>query len=317
MKKLTLAFIVTIPILLSFISCNKFDVSKEKNNIDELIQNQKLDYISYHKKYNDNSLYTGEAIINTIEDTPEYSYTVWYQNNHILKIYITNADSENGGVQENYYFKPNGDVFCYQYLNVSFPNGINGNRATFFLDEDNSIKEIYEINQGENIFNVTDKKTFNQENFGHPIVYYKNLTEIISFYNLQECLNKVNQTSSIGSVNNNETKEKTNSESKKTISEIRSLIISGTKQNMIRQLGNANEEYSSDDFMEKYYNWKAFSVYSAQRLLYSQVFLYENIDNTGKTILVVYSFHNGKVYEVMYKDDLKSYEDLSVNFGND
>lgn len=111
--------------------------------------------------------------------------------------------------------------------------------------------------------------------------------------------------------------EKTNGKITKSFSEIRSLIISGTKQNMIRQLGKANEEYSANDFMEKYYDWKAFSVYSAQRLLYSQVFLYENIDNTGKTILVVYSSHNGKVYEVMYKDDLKSYEDLSVNFGND
>lgn len=123
--------------------------------------------------------------------------------------------------------------------------------------------------------------------------------------------------SPINSKSDLSTDEKTNVTSTKTISEIRSLIISGTKQNMIRQLGKANEEYSSDDFMEKYYNWKASSVYSTQRLLYSQVFLYENIDNTGKTILVVYSSHNGKVYEVMYKDDLKSYEDLSVNFGND
>jgi uncharacterized protein (TIGR02145 family) len=113
------------------------------------------------------------------------------------------------------------------------------------------------------------------------------------------------------------TGEKMNGENAKSFSEIRSLIISGTKQNMIRQLGNPNEEYSADDFMEKYYNWKAFSVYSAQRLLYSQVLLYDNVDNTGKTILVVYSSHNGRVYEVMYKDDLKSYEDLSVNFGND
>jgi len=123
--------------------------------------------------------------------------------------------------------------------------------------------------------------------------------------------------SSINSKSDLSTDEKTNVKNTKSFSEIRSLIISGTKQNMIRQLGKANEEYSADDFMKKYYNWKAFSVYSAQRLLYSQVFLYENIDNTGKTILVVYSSHNGKVYEVMYKDDLKSYEDLSVNFGND
>ena len=190
---------------------------------------------------------------------------------------------------------------------------INVNNLSLFVDEQGNEYNFGDISNKNNI----NFQCYTNNSEGGISDELKDQKFKVTYIKISKDDFELVKISPINSKSDLSTDEKTNVTSTKTISEIRSLIISGTKQNMIRQLGKANEEYSSDDFMEKYYNWKASSVYSTQRLLYSQVFLYENIDNTGKTILVVYSSHNGKVYEVMYKDDLKSYEDLSVNFGND
>jgi hypothetical protein len=100
-----------------------------------------------------------------------------------------------------------------------------------------------------------------------------------------------------------------------SLSDIRSLVISGNLRNMKRQLGKPDDISSADDFMLKYYNWKPFSVYSSQRLLYSVIYEYENI--CDRPIIVIYNSNNAKVFEVMYKDDVTSFEDLAVDYGYD
>jgi hypothetical protein len=84
---------------------------------------------------------------------------------------------------------------------------------------------------------------------------------------------------------------------------------------MKRQLREPDEVLSADDFMLKYHNWKPFSVYSSQRLLYSVIYVYENI--CDRPIIVIYNSNNAKVFEVMYKDDVTSFEDLAVDYGYD
>ena len=71
----------------------------------------------------------------------------------------------------------------------------------------------------------------------------------------------------------------------------------------------------ADDYLLKYHNWKPFSVYSANRTMYSLVFVYESL--LEKPVVVIFNNHNGKVFDVMFKDEIKSFEDLAVNYGND
>jgi hypothetical protein len=101
--------------------------------------------------------------------------------------------------------------------------------------------------------------------------------------------------------------------SQKSFAEIRSLVISGNKDNMIRHLGKPNEDLSSYDFLKKYYNWKPISIYSSKRPLGLNIYMYDNIDNTSNTILVIYNLNNRKVTEIMYKSDVESYEDICVH----
>lgn len=114
-------------------------------------------------------------------------------------------------------------------------------------------------------------------------------------------------------VNDNENTLATKQSSKKTFGEIRSLIISGNKKNMIRQLGQPDEAYSAHNFLEKYYNWKPISVYTSQRPLGLDVFVYNGIDKINSTILVVYNFEKSQVTDILYKSDVKSFEDVCVH----
>lgn len=99
----------------------------------------------------------------------------------------------------------------------------------------------------------------------------------------------------------------------KSLGEIRSLIISGNKKNMIRQLGEPNEEYSAHDFLKQYYNWKPISVYSSQRPIGIDVFVYQGIDISNRTLLVIYNFEKSQVTDIIYKSDVKSFEDICVH----
>jgi hypothetical protein len=112
---------------------------------------------------------------------------------------------------------------------------------------------------------------------------------------------------------NNANTSVSDNSSKKSFGEIRSLIISGNKKNMIRQLGEPNEEYSAHDFLKEYYNWKPFSVYTSQRPIGIEVFVYNEIDITNSTILVLYNFEKSQVTDIIYKSDVKSFEDVCVH----
>ena len=105
------------------------------------------------------------------------------------------------------------------------------------------------------------------------------------------------------------------SQTSNSLSDIRGQVISGNIRNMKRQLREPDEVLSADDFMLKYHNWKPFSVYSSQRLLYSVIYVYENI--CDRPIIVIYNSNNAKVFEVMYKDDVTSFEDVAVDYGYD
>jgi len=132
-------------------------------------------------------------------------------------------------------------------------------------------------------------------------------------YNLPKVSNDDVLAQSIELIQSNENKISSNNTSKKSFAEIRSLIISGNEKNMIRQLGKPDEEYSAHDFLEKYYNWKPISVYTSQRPIGIDVFVYHGIDNTNSTILVIYNFEKSRVTDLLYKSDVKSFEDICVH----
>lgn len=132
-------------------------------------------------------------------------------------------------------------------------------------------------------------------------------------YNLPKVSDDDVLAQSIELVENNENILNSNQSSKKSFGEIRSLIISGNKKNMIRQLGEPDEEHSAHDFLKQYYNWKPFSVYTSQRPIGIDVFVYEGIDNTNSTILVIYNFEKSQVTDIIYKSDVKSFEDVCVH----
>lgn len=100
-----------------------------------------------------------------------------------------------------------------------------------------------------------------------------------------------------------------------SLSELRGIVISSSLRNMKKRLGEPNESMGADDYLLKYHNWKPFSVYSANRTMYSLVFVYESL--LEKPVVVIFNNHNGKVFDVMFKDEIKSFEDLAVNYGND
>lgn len=100
-----------------------------------------------------------------------------------------------------------------------------------------------------------------------------------------------------------------------SLSELRGIVISSSLRNMKKRLGEPNESMGADDYLLKYHNWKPFSVYSANRTMYSLVFVYENL--LEKPVVVIFNNHNGKVFDVMFQDEIKSFEDLAVNYGDD
>jgi len=102
-----------------------------------------------------------------------------------------------------------------------------------------------------------------------------------------------------------------NEETKASLAEIRSKIIYGDKYNLFHRFGKPDESYSSADFLEKYYNWKRHSVYETNVLLNSVVFIYNNLSD--KPIIVIYDSEKAKVFEVIYKNEIKSIEDISVS----
>jgi hypothetical protein len=126
---------------------------------------------------------------------------------------------------------------------------------------------------------------------------------------VDECFNKVSERTN-GTESNSFQSQPSN-----TLMQIRSLVISGGLNNMKKRLGQPDESLTAHDFMLKYYNWEPFSVYSNQRIMYSDCYVYEHISD--KPIVIVFNSHNGKVYEVYYKDEIQSYEDLAVNYGLD
>lgn len=132
-------------------------------------------------------------------------------------------------------------------------------------------------------------------------------------YNLPKVSNDDVLAQSIELIETSESKISSKNLSKKSFGEIRSLIISGNEKNMIRQLGKPDEEYSAHDFLEKYYNWKPISVYTSQRQIGIDVFVYYGIDNTNSTILVIYNFEKSRVTDLLYKSDVKSFEDICVH----
>jgi hypothetical protein len=148
--------------------------------------------------------------------------------------------------------------------------------------------------------------------FGNDCGNYLNAKFKIT-YDLTKDSNEVINALSIKLLEEISNKANQQNSSKKSFTEIRSLIISGNKNNMIRQLGEPNEEYSAYDFLKKYYDWKPISVYTSERPLGISIFVYDNIDNTNNTILVIYNFNKRQVTDIIYKSDVKSFEDVCVH----
>ena len=90
------------------------------------------------------------------------------------------------------------------------------------------------------------------------------------------------------------------------------LVIYGNKRNLIRRLGKPDELLNGYDFMLEYRNWKPSSNYEYDKISYSVAYIYNNL--CDKPIVVLFNNYNGKVFEVLYKEEIKSFEDISVDW---
>ena len=88
------------------------------------------------------------------------------------------------------------------------------------------------------------------------------------------------------------------------------MVIAGGKRNFLNRLGKPDEALSASDFLEKYYNRKRQSVYETNILIDGSVYIYNNL--TEKPVAIIYDAKKGRVFEVMYKDEIKSLEDVAV-----
>lgn len=191
---------------------------------------------------------------------------------------------------------------------------INDNRVTIIQDSKEtegtivngiisteSCSDCYRIGHGDDGEGWVLEKYDNDGNFEN-VYYFSEKNPMGSFEKLTSLIE--NGTKEKQTVNSNS--------SFQSLGEIRTLVLSASLRIMKKRLGEPDESMGADDYLLKYHNWKPFSVYSSNRTLYSLVFVYENL--LEKPIVVIFNNQSGEVFDVMYKDDIKSFEDLAVNF---
>ena len=101
----------------------------------------------------------------------------------------------------------------------------------------------------------------------------------------------------------------TSKSNKKSLSEIRGLIISGSKENMKKQLGEPDDDLSAFNFFKKYRNITVGGYYGSQAILDTDVIVYNNIELTDKPIAIIYYYYEG-VNSVKYLSEVNNIEDL-------
>jgi hypothetical protein len=111
--------------------------------------------------------------------------------------------------------------------------------------------------------------------------------------------------------NKGEYKETRINESK-SLADIRSLVISGAEHNLLKRLGEPDEELSAYNFLDKYYHNKfnIDSFYWGSAIRDSEIFVYNNLSD--KPIIVVYDSRNDEVHEVLFLNDVTSINDVAT-----
>jgi len=90
------------------------------------------------------------------------------------------------------------------------------------------------------------------------------------------------------------------------------LVISGGKRNLLKRLGEPDEEFSAYNFLDKYFHNKfnINSIYWGSAILHSEVLVYNHL--TEKPIIVVYDSRNHNVHEVLFLNDVSSINDVAI-----
>jgi hypothetical protein len=102
------------------------------------------------------------------------------------------------------------------------------------------------------------------------------------------------------------------SQTSNSLTQIRSLVIAGAEHNLLKRLGEPDEELSAYNFLDKYYHNKfnIDSFYWGSAIRDSEIFVYNNLSD--KPIIVVYDSRNDEVHEVLFLNDVTSINDVAT-----
>lgn len=279
-------------------SCNNTNLKKNPENfIIEL--SPKDDYNKIKKEITENKL----------DSASGENYMYWLKNDELVKLFVFDEYPEAATYKE-FYFNKN-KLIAFQYHNIGLPIEMNY-KALLFVNNGKIQHEEYWIDDIKK-----NKKSFlkyistKQEMCGDDLSYdesilkdsktKKNIVDLT--LNLITKAYKINY--NLGSKNKRIL-------DKKSLSDIRNLVIYGNKRNLIRRLGKPDELLNGYDFMLEYRNWKPSSNYEYDKISYSVAYIYNNL--CDKPIVVLFNNYNGKVFEVLYKEEIKSFEDISVDW---
>jgi hypothetical protein len=246
---------------------------EEFNTINTIIKNKQADSIS------------------------ENDYTYWTNDDKIIKLNVFKGDGENFSMNEDYYFYDN-KVFASKIKKMVIPDAIDYEALVFFKNSE-IIKEDYWM-RGEK----TTKSALESElkMFGSSIendIILDDVTKksrgLLTLPDLSKRLGLIDKASS-----------KSN---KKSYSEIRGLVIAGSKENMKKQLGEPDDHLSAYDFFQKYRDFKVEGVAGVNSILNTSVIIYNNIEINNKPIAIIYH-HNDGITSVKYLSEVNDIFDL-------
>ena len=285
--KLNIQFFKIILVVFLINSCkpNNEDYSKKSSELSE-------------PNYNPiEELKTIQSIIKSkkIDSVSDKNYTCFIKDNQVIKLNIYDGDGENFSTNEEYFFK-NNNVIAYKRKEINFPNSLDYEALIVYKNS-----EVVDEN-----FWLRDKKCNKTEldaelniqglSIQNDIIQDKEANKSKGLLTLIELSKRYDF--------NIKNISKSN---KKSFSEIRGLIIAGSKDNMKKVLGKPNDDVSAYDFFQKYRNFKVEGTYGIQSILNTEVIIYNDIELTNKPIAIIYC---DGVTSVKYLSEINNIEDL-------
>lgn len=285
--KLNIQFLKIILVVFLINSCkpNGEDITKKSSELSE-------------PNFNPiEELNTIQSIIKSkqIDSVSDKNYTCFIKDNQVIKLNIYDGDGENFSTNEEYFFKHN-NVIAYKRKEINFPNSLDYEALIVYKNSEVVDENFWLRDKKSNKIELDTELKIQGLSIQNDIIQDKETNKSKGLLTLIELSKRYDF--------NIKNISKSN---KKSFSEIRGLIIAGSKDNMKKVLGEPNDDVSAYDFFQKYRNFKVEGTYGIQSILNTEVIIYNNIELTNKPIAIIYC---DGVTSVKYLSEIKNIEDL-------